>query len=221
MEVISGLLGTPQQVSREISLTRIPCKVGTNDRTTWTAVEERQVWNPDFAFAYGCLAVGPTGDVGYGVAVGGPKDFPNSCFGILGDLVVYFRDTSTATAKESRRHRQTPGFGGAIISRFVRQPPTSSEIFGVRLLHAERQLRWRPATILSLLRTAVILFAVISTHFVRPGVAPRDGCPRWMSALPGWSCSDGGPSCPVPSITPGFEGGDCPGCGPDGKAGRG
>jgi hypothetical protein len=69
------------------------------DRTTWKTVEERQVWNPDFAFAYGCLAVGPTGDVGYGVGVGGPKDFPNSCFGILGDFIVYFRDTSTATGK--------------------------------------------------------------------------------------------------------------------------
>ena len=68
------------------------------DRSTWTRVEERQVWNPDYAFAYGCLAVGPNGDVGYGVAVGGKHDYPNSCFGILGDFVVYFRDTSTATA---------------------------------------------------------------------------------------------------------------------------
>lgn len=68
------------------------------DRTTWKRVEERQVWNPDYAFAYGCLAVGSGGDVGYGVGVGGSHDYPNSCFGILGDFVVYFRDTSTATA---------------------------------------------------------------------------------------------------------------------------
>jgi hypothetical protein len=67
------------------------------DRTTWTVAEERQVWNPDYAFAYGCLAVSPNGDVGYGVGVGGPHDYPNSCFGILGDFVVYFRDGSTAT----------------------------------------------------------------------------------------------------------------------------
>jgi hypothetical protein len=68
------------------------------DRGSWMRVEERQVWNPDYAFAYGCLAVGSNGDVGYGVAVGGTHDYPNSCFGILGDFVVYFRDTSTATA---------------------------------------------------------------------------------------------------------------------------
>jgi hypothetical protein len=68
------------------------------DRGSWTRVEERQVWNPDYAFAYGCLSVGSNGDVGYGVAVGGKNDYPNSCFGILGDFVVYFRDTSTATA---------------------------------------------------------------------------------------------------------------------------
>jgi hypothetical protein len=64
---------------------------------TWKVVEEVQVWNPDYAFAYGCLALGPRGAVGYGVGVGGPHDYPNSCFGILGDFVVYFRDKSTAT----------------------------------------------------------------------------------------------------------------------------
>jgi hypothetical protein len=65
---------------------------------TWKVIEEMQVWNPDYAFAYGCLAIGPDGEeVGYGVGVGGPHDYPNSCFGILGDFVVYFRDSSTAT----------------------------------------------------------------------------------------------------------------------------
>jgi hypothetical protein len=33
----------------------------------------------------------------HGVAVGGARDYPNSCFGILGDFVVYFRDVSRAT----------------------------------------------------------------------------------------------------------------------------
>lgn len=68
------------------------------DLSTWTTVEERQVWHPDYAYAYGCLAVGPKGELGYGVAVGGKATFPNACFGILGDYVVYYRDASTATA---------------------------------------------------------------------------------------------------------------------------
>jgi hypothetical protein len=70
-------------------------RVNLND---WVVVEERQVWNSEYAFAYCCLAVDRTGAVGYGVAVGGPRNYPNSCFGILGDFVVYYRDTSTATA---------------------------------------------------------------------------------------------------------------------------
>lgn len=70
----------------------------------WTTIEERQVWNPDYAFAYGCLAL-TNGDVGYGVGVGGSNDYPNSCFGILGDFVVYFRDTSTSTAGASSEAR--------------------------------------------------------------------------------------------------------------------
>ena len=68
------------------------------DRSNWTAVEERQIWNPDYAFAYGCLAVGRENEIGYGVGVGGSNDYPNSCFGILGDFVVYFRDSSASTA---------------------------------------------------------------------------------------------------------------------------
>jgi hypothetical protein len=63
----------------------------------WIVIEERQVWNPDYAFAYCCLA-SADGDIGYGVGVGGSRDYPNSCFGILGDFVVYFRDKSTSTA---------------------------------------------------------------------------------------------------------------------------
>ena len=31
------------------------------------------------------------------MVVGGARDYPNSCFGILGDFVVYFRDASAAT----------------------------------------------------------------------------------------------------------------------------
>src|SRR5262249_16689161 len=82
---------TPFYPNAHVRLARI-------DLNTWHTVEERQVWNPDYAFAYGTLAVAPDGDIGYGVAVGGPHDYPNSCFGILGDFVVYFRDTSNATA---------------------------------------------------------------------------------------------------------------------------
>ncbi len=72
------------------------------DTGTWKVVEEVQIWNPDYAFAYGCLAIGPKGDVGYGVGVGGPHDYPNACFGILGDFVVYFRDRSTATPQAKK-----------------------------------------------------------------------------------------------------------------------
>lgn len=86
----SGPGETPKYPNAHVRITRI-------DMGTWKAVEERQVWNPDYAFAYGCLAAGSGGAIGYGVGVGGSHDYPNSCFGILGDYVVYFRDNSTAT----------------------------------------------------------------------------------------------------------------------------
>jgi len=67
--------------------------------STWNVVSEMQVWNKDYAFAYGALALNAAGEIGYGVAVGGKSDYPNSCFGILGDFVVYYRDTSDTTAQ--------------------------------------------------------------------------------------------------------------------------
>src|SRR5262249_10087507 len=69
--------------------------------STWTVLSEGQVWNPDYAFAYGTLAVNDNDDIGYGVGVGGAKNFPMSCFGILGDFVVYYQDSSDATAMDS------------------------------------------------------------------------------------------------------------------------
>jgi hypothetical protein len=119
------------------------------DRGSWTSLEERQVWNPDYAFAYGCLAVGPDGDIGYGVAVGGTHDYPNSCFGILGDFVVYFRDTSTATAGAASE----PRWGDYIT---VRPSVIDRRRFrGLRLLHPQVGFRRKPAAILPFIRTAV------------------------------------------------------------------
>lgn len=65
---------------------------------TWTAASEHQVWNPDYAYAYATLARDSRNNIGYGVALGGPKDFPMSCFGVLGDFKVYYQDRSDATA---------------------------------------------------------------------------------------------------------------------------
>jgi hypothetical protein len=64
----------------------------------WTVASEHQVWNPDYAYAYATLARGSRNDIGYGVALGGPKDFPMSCFGVLGDFKVYYQDRSDVTA---------------------------------------------------------------------------------------------------------------------------
>jgi hypothetical protein len=83
------------------------------DLSSWTTVQEHQVWNPDYAFAYGCLATGNNGELAYGVAVGGSHDYPNTCFGILGDFVVYFRDGSAATPGAG----SDPRFGDYITVR--------------------------------------------------------------------------------------------------------
>jgi hypothetical protein len=96
-------VGRPRPRQRRRGTTSFPqphVRLARIDLGTWTTVEERQVWHPDYAYAYGCLAVGPKGEIGYGVAVGGKTTFPNACFGILGDYVVYYRDASTVWVPE-------------------------------------------------------------------------------------------------------------------------
>jgi len=88
---------TPSYPNAHVRIARISL-------ATWKVIEEHQVWNPDYAFAYCCLS-SANGDIGYGVAVGGSRDYPNSCFGILGDFVVYYRDVSTSTAGASTEAR--------------------------------------------------------------------------------------------------------------------
>jgi hypothetical protein len=94
--------------------------------SAWKVVEEHQVWNPDYAFAYGTLAVNGNGDIGYGVGVGGPKDFPMSCFGILGDYVVYYQDNSDATATGNGEAR----WGDYITARPSKSSPGKFSAFG-------------------------------------------------------------------------------------------
>lgn len=94
---------------------------------TWATTQEHQVWNNDYAFAYGCLATGRQGEeIAYGVAVGGSRDYPNSCFGILGDFVVYYRDTSTATPGAT----DEPRWGDYLTVRPNSSDPTRYAAFG-------------------------------------------------------------------------------------------
>ena len=95
--------------------------------STWKVVSEAQVWNPDYAFAYGTLARDGNGNIGYGVGVGGPGDFPMSCFGILGDFVVYYQDNSDATAMDSPTEAR---WGDYITVRPSQNAPGKFAAFG-------------------------------------------------------------------------------------------
>ena len=110
---------SPNYPNAHVRLARI-------DLDTWKAVEEHQVWNPDYAFAYGCLAAGQDGQIGYGVGVGGDSDYPKSCFGILGDFVVYFRDDSTATPGADSE----PRWGDYLTVRRSASDPRRFSAFG-------------------------------------------------------------------------------------------
>jgi hypothetical protein len=71
-------------------------RVATVRMSDWTETAEMQIWNPDYAFAYPDLNVNDDGDVGVGVAFGGPSNFADAAFGIIGDFVVWYQNGSDA-----------------------------------------------------------------------------------------------------------------------------
>jgi len=71
-------------------------RVATVRMSDWTETAEMQIWNPDYAFAFPDLGVNAAGDVAVGVAFGGPSDFADAAFGVIGDFVVWFQNGSDA-----------------------------------------------------------------------------------------------------------------------------
>jgi hypothetical protein len=69
-------------------------RVATVRMSNWTESAEMQVWNPDYAFAFPDLNVNGAGDVAIGLAFGGPSNFADAAFGIIGDYVVWYENAS-------------------------------------------------------------------------------------------------------------------------------
>lgn len=68
------------------------------DVTNYHVIEQTQIWNPDHAFAYPCLATNTRNEVGVVLGWGGGNTFHgNTAVGIMGDFAVWYRDGSTWT----------------------------------------------------------------------------------------------------------------------------
>ncbi|MCV2393587.1 hypothetical protein OEB99_04635 [Actinotalea sp. M2MS4P-6] len=61
-------------------------------------IDQMQVWNPDYAFAYPSLMTNSDGEVGISLGYGGPSNFGSHAVGILGDFVVWYGDASDLTS---------------------------------------------------------------------------------------------------------------------------
>jgi hypothetical protein len=66
------------------------------DTSTWNVIQQWQVWNPDFAFAYPCLATNSNQEVGVSLGWGGNLVFASHAVGIFGDFVVWYSELSKA-----------------------------------------------------------------------------------------------------------------------------
>jgi hypothetical protein len=101
------------------------------DLAARSVVSELQIWNPDYAFAYPCLAINARDEVGVLLGWGGPRNHANCAMGIIGDFVVWFRDDSTRTVKRygdylttrrARRNRSLFSAWGYFVTNVTGNP---------------------------------------------------------------------------------------------------
>ena len=64
------------------------------DPVDFSLIEQDQIWNPDYAFAYPALTTNSANEVGVAVAWGGGSFDENSAVGIFGDGILYSTGTS-------------------------------------------------------------------------------------------------------------------------------
>jgi len=65
--------------------------------TDYTVVEQMQIWNDDYAFAYPCFATNSDGEVGISLGWGGDTTEAHHAAGFMGDFVVYYPRLSTSS----------------------------------------------------------------------------------------------------------------------------
>ncbi len=72
-------------------------RVAEIDLASQHTVNEIQIWNPDYAFAYPALARNARGEIGIVLGWGGAHNDADAAVGILGDYVVWYRNGSDIT----------------------------------------------------------------------------------------------------------------------------
>ena len=66
------------------------------DTTNWSVTNQWQIWNPDHAFAYPCLATNSDQEVGISLGFGGNIFYASHAVGMLGDFIVWYSELSDA-----------------------------------------------------------------------------------------------------------------------------
>jgi hypothetical protein len=69
-------------------------KVRTSD---YSVIEQMQIWNNDYSFAYPCFATNTDGEVGISLGWGGRTTEAHHAAGFMGDFVVYYPRLSTSS----------------------------------------------------------------------------------------------------------------------------
>lgn len=108
------------------------------DTVNWTVINQWQIWNPDHAFAYPCLATNRDQEVGISLAWGGNVAYGGFAVGFLGDFVVWYSEASDAaitrwgdyvTARRSGRPSLFDGIGYSVLQN---APPATGIRFNPR-----------------------------------------------------------------------------------------
>jgi hypothetical protein len=117
------------------------------DAERWRLTQQWQIWNPNLAFAYPCLATNANNEVGISLGWGGGNTFfASHAVGILGDFVVWYSEASDAAISRwgdfvtARRAAPTPNlFAGVGYAVLKNPPPATGTRFNPRYILFGRQ----------------------------------------------------------------------------------
>ncbi|HSK73399.1 MAG TPA: hypothetical protein VK892_17005, partial [Pyrinomonadaceae bacterium] len=102
----------------------------------YNVIEQMQIWNNDYAFAYPAFATNSDNEVGISLAWGGRNFYGNHAVGIMGDFVVWYPELSDAAISRwgdyvscRRANPQSRMFAASGYAVFNNTPPATGTRF--------------------------------------------------------------------------------------------
>ncbi|MBX9785140.1 MAG: hypothetical protein K2X48_17775 [Chitinophagaceae bacterium] len=96
--------------------------------TDYSVIEQMQIWNNDYAFAYPCFATNTDNEVGISLGWGGRTTEAHHAAGFMGDFIVYYPRLSTSSVNRYGDYVSIRRFNTNVVSNPHPTAPNSWQV---------------------------------------------------------------------------------------------